>query len=88
MHVFQLLLRHRTTELDAQSDDGTTPLIYAARFMVHDMVDELIKAGAKVNLSDKQGMQLASVFFNCCDEISTLSSCFRQDSFALGCFCR
>ncbi|XP_046860766.1 neurogenic locus notch homolog protein 2-like [Xenia sp. Carnegie-2017] len=53
--VFQLLLRHRTTELDAQSDDGTTPLIYAARFMVHDMVDELIKAGAKVNLSDKQG---------------------------------
>jgi Notch-like protein len=52
----QLLLRHRTTELDAQSDDGTTPLIYAARSLVDDMVEDLIKAGAKVNLTDKQGM--------------------------------
>ena len=54
--ILQLLLRHRTTELDAQSDDGTTPLIYATRFMVDDMVEDLIKAGAKVNLTDKQGM--------------------------------
>ena len=41
--------------LDEPSDDGTTPLIYAARFMVDEMVEDLIKAGAKVNLTDKQG---------------------------------
>lgn len=39
-------------------DDGTTPLILAARFDLVDIVKDLIKAGAKVNNTDNKGTLL------------------------------
>lgn len=36
-------------------DDGTSPLILAARFDLVDIVRDLIKAGAKVNNTDNKG---------------------------------
>jgi len=53
--VFQILLRNRATDLEARMDDGTTPLILAARFDLVDIVKDLIKAGAKVNNTDNKG---------------------------------
>ena len=37
-------------------DDGTTPLILAARHDLPDLVGHLIKAGVKVNSADNQGL--------------------------------
>ena len=37
-------------------DDGTTPLILAARHDLPDLVRQLIKAGVKVNSADNQGV--------------------------------
>jgi len=37
-------------------DDGTTPLILAARHDLPDLVGHLIKAGVKVNSADNQGV--------------------------------
>ncbi|KAK3730046.1 hypothetical protein QZH41_009561 [Actinostola sp. cb2023] len=53
--VFQILLRNRATDLEARMDDGTSPLILAARFDLVDIVKDLIKAGAKVNNTDNKG---------------------------------
>ncbi|XP_027056277.1 neurogenic locus notch homolog protein 2-like [Pocillopora damicornis] len=53
--VFQLLIRNRATDLEARMDDGTTPLILAARHDLLNLVQCLIKAGVKVNIADNQG---------------------------------
>jgi Notch-like protein len=53
--VFQILLRHRATNLNAKTNDGTTPLILAARLAIEGMVEELINADADINASDDNG---------------------------------
>ncbi|KAG5847511.1 hypothetical protein ANANG_G00126820 [Anguilla anguilla] len=53
--VFQILLRNRATELDARMNDGTTPLILAARLAVEDMVEELVHCHADINAVDDHG---------------------------------
>jgi len=53
--VFQILLRHRATNLNAKTYDGTTPLILAARLAIEGMVEELIQAEADINASDDNG---------------------------------
>uniref|UniRef100_A0A3B3ZAP4 Uncharacterized protein n=1 Tax=Periophthalmus magnuspinnatus TaxID=409849 RepID=A0A3B3ZAP4_9GOBI len=50
--VFQILIRNRATELDARMNDGTTPLILAARLAVEGMVEELIHCHADINAVD------------------------------------
>ena len=50
------MLRNRATDLEARMDDGTTPLILAARHDLPDLVRHLIKAGVKVNSADNQGL--------------------------------
>ena len=41
--------------IDAQSYDGSTPLMDACRFEINSMVEDLITTGAKVNMVDNQG---------------------------------
>ncbi|KAJ8390366.1 hypothetical protein AAFF_G00107600 [Aldrovandia affinis] len=53
--VFQILLRNRATELDARTNDGTTPLILAARLAVEGMVEELVHCHADINAVDDHG---------------------------------
>ena len=53
--VFQILLSHRATNLNAQTYDGTTPLIHAASLAIEGMVEELIQAEADINASDENG---------------------------------
>uniref|UniRef100_A0A8C0W3B5 Neurogenic locus notch protein 4 n=1 Tax=Castor canadensis TaxID=51338 RepID=A0A8C0W3B5_CASCN len=53
--VCQLLLSSRQTSVDARTEDGTTPLMLAARLAVEDLVEELIAAGADVGARDKRG---------------------------------
>ncbi|KAL7828969.1 hypothetical protein SRHO_G00326030 [Serrasalmus rhombeus] len=53
--VFQILIRNRATELDARMNDGTTPLILAARLAVEGMVEELVHCHADVNAVDDHG---------------------------------
>ncbi|KAJ0012984.1 hypothetical protein NQD34_017318 [Periophthalmus magnuspinnatus] len=53
--VFQILIRNRATDLDARMNDGTTPLILAARLAVEGMVDELINCHADANATDDSG---------------------------------
>ena len=52
----QVLIKHRSTVIDAQTYDGSTPLMDACRFEVNSMVEDLINTGAKVNIVDNQGM--------------------------------
>lgn len=53
--VFQILIRNRATELDARMNDGTTPLVLAARLAVEGMVEELIHCHADINAVDDHG---------------------------------
>ena len=53
--VFQILLRHRATDLNSKTSDGTTPLILAARLAIEGMVEDLIQADADINASDENG---------------------------------
>lgn len=53
--VCQLLLASRRTAVDARTEDGTTPLMLAARLAVEDLVEELIAARADVGARDKRG---------------------------------
>merc|ERR1712130_655641 len=53
--VFQILLRHRATDLNSKTSDGTTPLILAARLAIEGMVEDLIQADADINASDDNG---------------------------------
>ncbi|MEJ1271066.1 hypothetical protein NN561_001898 [Cricetulus griseus] len=54
--VCQLLLASRRTAVNARTQDGTTPLMLAARLAVEDLVEELIAARADVGARDKRGM--------------------------------
>ncbi|XP_044539361.1 neurogenic locus notch homolog protein 3-like, partial [Gracilinanus agilis] len=51
--VFQILIRNRSTDLDARMVDGSTALILAARLAVEGMVEELIACHADVNAVDE-----------------------------------
>uniref|UniRef100_A0A3B3RYI9 Notch C-terminal domain-containing protein n=1 Tax=Paramormyrops kingsleyae TaxID=1676925 RepID=A0A3B3RYI9_9TELE len=53
--VFQILIRNRATDLNARMDDGTTPLILAARLAVEGMVEQLAHCHADVNAVDAHG---------------------------------
>lgn len=53
--VFQILIRNRSTDLDARMADGSTALILAARLAVEGMVEELIASQADVNAVDELG---------------------------------
>lgn len=54
--------------MDARTDDGTTPLMLAARLAVEDLVEELIAARADVGARDKKGMHRAAVSSKCWGE--------------------
>lgn len=54
--VPQILIRNRVTDLDVRMNDGTTPLILAARLAVEGMVAELINCQADVNAVDDHGI--------------------------------
>lgn len=64
----QILIRNRATELDSRMNDGTTPLILAARLAVEGMVEELIHCHADINAVDDHGQQTCqlSYCFNGC----------------------
>jgi len=51
----QILLRNRATELNSRMNDGTTPLILAARLAVEGMVEELVHCHADINAVDDHG---------------------------------
>jgi len=55
MGVFQILLRNRATNLNARMNDGTTPLILAARYQMEGMLEHLITAQCDVNAADNSG---------------------------------
>lgn len=55
MFYFQILLRNRSTDLNAKTNDGTTPLILAARLAIEGMVEDLINADADINAADDLG---------------------------------
>lgn len=58
----QILIRNRATELDARMNDGTTPLILAARLAVEGMVEELIHCHADINAVDDHGQRAFHIF--------------------------
>lgn len=58
----QILIRNRATELDSRMNDGTTPLILAARLAVEGMVEELIHCHADINAVDDHGQQTFHIF--------------------------
>ncbi|XP_074600064.1 uncharacterized protein LOC141854320 isoform X2 [Brevipalpus obovatus] len=53
--VLEHLIQHRSTDLNSRANDGTTPLILAARMACEQIFSELIKAGADVNSADDNG---------------------------------
>ena len=53
--MFQILLRNRSTNLNARTFDGTTPMILASRTAVEGMVEDLINAEADLNAMDEYG---------------------------------
>lgn len=66
MCLFQILIRNRATELDARMNDGTTPLILAARLAVEGMVEELIHCHADINAVDDHGQENTFLSFTVC----------------------
>lgn len=60
----QILIRNRATELDARMNDGTTPLVLAARLAVEGMVEELIHCHADINAVDDHGQEITCFFFS------------------------
>ena len=53
--VFEILLRNRSTNLNARANDGTTPLILAARLANEGMLDQLVMSECDLNLADDCG---------------------------------
>merc|ERR1719376_1507107 len=53
--VFQILLRNRDTDVNAKMNDGTTPLMLAARQATEGMVGELLAAGVDISAVDDAG---------------------------------
>lgn len=60
--VFQILLRNRSTNLNARMHDGTTPLILAARLAIEGMVEKLIESDADLNAADEYGRFIVCMF--------------------------
>ena len=52
----QVLLRNRRPDLDERVDDGNSPLIFASRYTLPELVRHLIKIGVKINSEDNQGL--------------------------------
>lgn len=57
LRFFQILLRNRSTNLNARMHCGTTPLILACRLAIEDTVEELITADADIEAADNNGME-------------------------------
>ncbi|XP_015263302.1 PREDICTED: neurogenic locus notch homolog protein 4, partial [Gekko japonicus] len=57
--VFQILLRHRQTDLDTSAHDGSTPLILATRLGVENMVEELVANRVDIGATDKRVVVMA-----------------------------
>ena len=55
MSFLQILLRNRSTNLNAKTHDGITPMILAARLAIEGLVEELINADADINAMDENG---------------------------------
>jgi len=53
--MLQILLTNRSTKVNAQMHDGTTPLILAVRLAVEGMVEELLNVDTDVNITDEHG---------------------------------
>lgn len=53
--VFEILLRNRETNLNAQDDTGTTPLMLAAKHAMTDMLEDLIASDVQIDLADNRG---------------------------------
>lgn len=53
--VFQILLRNRSTNLNARMNCGTTPMILAVRLAIERMVEDLINTDADINAADDSG---------------------------------
>ena len=53
--VFQILLASRSTQRNARTFDGTTPLILAARLNIEGMVEELLQRDVDINAADDSG---------------------------------
>lgn len=68
----QILIRNRATELDARMNDGTTPLILAARLAVEGMVEELIHCHADINAVDDHGQETTFLSFTACVQCSDI----------------
>lgn len=64
VYIFlKILIRNRATELDARMNDGTTPLILAARLAVEGMVEELIHCHGDINAVDDHGQHKRTLLF-------------------------
>jgi Notch-like protein len=72
--VFEILLRNRSTNLNARTNDGTTPLILCARLANEGMLDSLVMSECDLNACDDCGKTAlhwaASV--NNCDAVRVL----------------
>ncbi len=55
LHILQQLLEH-SAYIDAESPNGTTPLMMAARYGLSDAVALLLEAGADPSLKNQQGL--------------------------------
>lgn len=53
--VFNYLINNRSVQIDAQSNDGCTPLMDACKTNEQVVIDELISRGAKVNATNNDG---------------------------------
>lgn len=53
--VFQILLANKSTKKDARTNDGTTPLILAARLDIEGMLEELLHRDVDINGADNNG---------------------------------
>ncbi|KPM03476.1 Notch-like protein [Sarcoptes scabiei] len=53
--VFEILLRNRTVDLNAKTNDGTTPLILAARMANEGMLEQLVLHNCDLNAIDEAG---------------------------------
>jgi ankyrin repeat protein len=63
----EALRRASGIEIDAKSDDGATALLVAAAFGKGEVVKELIKMGADVNVADKKGLTPLMYAVRYCD---------------------
>ena len=78
VYYLQILLRNRSTNLNARMHDGTTPLILACRLAMEGMVEDLINADADINATDNNGRKIVnfdciSIFIVCkCIELINL----------------